>query len=223
MNVWANAVLTDQGRALLAKLTQGNTLEITRAVTGAGFVTPGFLSDQTAVTLPKQTLSFKPVSYPEKGVCKFPVALTNEGLTTGYDAKQVGLFANDPDYGEILLFIVQSRDADTGTPIPSETEMPGYAAEWTFYFQYGQAGSVSVTIDPANTVSRGEMEAYVANNAVTQEKMEAYMAINAVTPTQMEEYVANNAVTPTQMEEYVANHTKFKPISSEQISALFGA
>lgn len=158
MNTWSNTVLTDKGLALMAKLTQGNTLNITKAMTGAGFVTPGFLSKQTEITDPKQTLSFKPVSYPETGKCAIPVALKNEGLTTGYEATQVGIFAEDPDEGEILFFISQAAEAGNGTTIPSQTEMPGYAAEWTFYIAYGQADKVEVTVDQAGAVSRAEFD-----------------------------------------------------------------
>lgn len=161
MNAWENTVLTDKGRALMAKLTQGHTLDITRAVTGAGYVTPGLLSKQTAVTDPKQTLFFRTVTYPETGVCKLPVALLNEELTAGYKATQVGIFATDPDEGEILFFISQAADAASGTIVPSATEMPGYSAEWTFYLRYGQADGVTVTVDPANRVSYDEMVAYV--------------------------------------------------------------
>lgn len=35
MDIWANTVLTDKGRALQLKLLQGQTLQINRAVTGA--------------------------------------------------------------------------------------------------------------------------------------------------------------------------------------------
>ena len=175
MNVWANAVITEKGLSLLAKLTQGNTLDITKAVTGAGFVTPGFLSKQIEVMDPRQNLTLKTVSYPEVGKCKFPVSLTNEGLTTGYNATQVGVFAEDPDEGEILFFIVQVMNAGSGTPIPSETDMPGYCAEWTFYFQYGQADGVNVSVDPSNTVSRSEMEDYISSHFVpiTKEQINA--------------------------------------------------
>lgn len=165
MNTWSNTVLTDKGLALMAKLTQGNTLNITRAATGAGFVTPGLLAKQTEITDLKQTLVLKPASYPETGKCALPVALKNEGLATGYTATQVGIFATDPDEGEVLFFVSQAADAASGTIVPSETEMPGYSAEWTFYFQYGQADSVIVTVDPANTVSRGEVEAMLASKA----------------------------------------------------------
>lgn len=158
MNAWANTVLTDKGRSLLAKLTQGNTLYITRASTGAGFVNPDLLSAQTDVTYKKQNLTFKPVSYPETGKCAIVTTLKNDGLETGYTAVQVGIFAMDPGEGEILFLISQATDAESGTIIPSETEMAGYSSEWTFYLKYGQAESVQLTVDPSNTVSREEME-----------------------------------------------------------------
>ena len=178
MNTWVNTVLTDKGLALMAKLTQGNTLNITRAETGAGFVTPGLLTKQTAVTDPKQPINFRPVSYPEIGKCALPVALKNEGLTTAYEATQVGIYATDPDEGEILFFLSQAPETNKGTPIPSETEMPGYSAEWTFYLQYGQADGVHVTVDPAGTVSREEMKQYIGQAFVpiSNEQIDAILA-----------------------------------------------
>ena len=161
MNIWNNTILTEKGLALMSKLTQGTSLEITRAVTGAGFVTPGMLVKETDVTGPKQELAFRPVSYPEAGKCAITVTLRNDSLAIGYTATQVGMYAMDPDEGEILLIISQSNDATSGAIVPSESEMPGFSSEWTFYLQYGQADGVNVTVDPTNTVSRGEMEQYV--------------------------------------------------------------
>ncbi len=96
--------------------------------------------------------------------------LKNDGLEQGYTANQVGIYAEDPDDGEILLFISQAIDADSGTIIPSETEMPGYSAEWTFYFQYGQADSVEVVVDPTGGVTLTEMKQYV--DAAVENKAE---------------------------------------------------
>lgn len=177
MNQWANTVLTDKGAALLSKLTQGNTLNITRAITGSGYVTPGLLIKQTEVTGPQQGLEFRPVSYPEEGQCAITVALKNEGLAAGYEATQVGIYATDPDEGEILFFITQSVDAASGTIIPSEAEMPGYSAEWIFYLKYGQADGVIVTVGQTGTVSRTEMEAYVNQRfvAISNEKIDAIL------------------------------------------------
>ena len=178
MNIWANAVITDKGLALQAKLTQGHTLHITRAVTGAGYVTPALLAKQVEVSSPKQTLNLRPESYPETGKCAIPMALNNDDVTEGYTAMQVGVFATDPDEGEILYFLAQSADEGKGTIIPTATEMPGYSAEWTFYFQYGQADGVTIEVDPTGTVSREEMESYVNQRfvAITNEQIDAILA-----------------------------------------------
>lgn len=177
MNIWANAVITDKGLALQAKLTQGHTLEITRAVTGAGYVMPAMLAKQAEVTDPKLALHMKAATYPEIGKCALLLDMNNDDVTAGYTARQVGIFANDPDEGEILYFIAQAADENTGTIIPSAAEMPGYSAEWTFYFQYGQADRVDITVDPTGTVSRAEMEIYINQRfaPITNEQIDAIL------------------------------------------------
>lgn len=150
MSAWTNGTYTKRGLALLSKLTQGSSLKITKAVLGTGYVNPTELANQTSVSGSRQNLLFKPESYPENGVCKLPMFVTNEGLTSGYIAKQIGLYAMDPDLGEILFFISQSEH---GTEIPSESIMPDYSAVWSFYFRYGQADNVSVTVDPSHTIT----------------------------------------------------------------------
>lgn len=164
MNIWANTVLTEKGTALLAKLMAGHTLSIRRAGSSSGFVTPGLLVKQTDLTNLRQELTFRSVAFPEEGKCTVSVVLKNDGLSTGYTATQIGLYAYEPDEDRDVLFIIsQAPDAQSGTTIPSNGEMPGYSAEWNFTFAYGQASSVHVTVDPSNTVTRNDMEAYVAN------------------------------------------------------------
>ena len=162
MNIWENAVITAKGRALLAKLIAGNKLEITRAASGSGYVTPGLLLSQTDVTEAKQALTFNGVAYPETGKCALTCSLRNDELETGYTAMQIGIFATDPDEGEILFFISQAATGK-GAEIPAASEMGSYAAEWTFYFQYGQADGVDVTVDPAAAVTREQVLAIVAD------------------------------------------------------------
>lgn len=169
MNIWENAVITTKGLSLLSKLTSGHALEITKAETGDTYVTPGLLSQLTAVVGPKQELSFRAQSYPEEGKCKLPCYLTNAGLATGYTAKQVGVYATDPDDGEILFLIVQAP-SESGTVIPSEAEMPGYSAEWNLYFQYGQASGVTFTVDPTGSITRGELDVILASATVAEAK-----------------------------------------------------
>lgn len=154
MGGW-NGVYTKKGLALLAKLTQGSSLNITRAVTGTGVVDDESLPNQTAVSNIKQTLSFQNATYPEPGKCKLPMFLTNDGVGAGYTAHQIGLYATDPNEGEILYFIAQSTN---GTDVPALSEVTGYVATWTFYFQYGQADNVTVVVDPSNAVTIDMLE-----------------------------------------------------------------
>lgn len=166
MNIWQNAVMTNLGLALQSKLISGNTLTITKVVIGSGYVTPGLLMQQTNVTEPKKTLTqVSSISYPEEGKCAIKININNDDVVTGYTAKQIGFFANDPDLGEILYCIAQAETGQ-GTIVPADYEMPGYSAEWTFYFEYGMADDVTVVVDPAGAISMDQMIAYVSQNYI---------------------------------------------------------
>ena len=176
MAAWTNGTYTNKGLALLSKLTQGNSLKITRAVIGTGYVTPTSLANQTAVTGIKQNLSFMTPSYPKAGTCKLPMFLTHEGVTTAYKGRQIGIYALAPDVGEILYFIIQSSE---GTEVPAESVMPEYSATWTFYFQYGQADTVNVTVDPSHAVTEDMLNEVriIAETGVSDPKKGTAIAI----------------------------------------------
>lgn len=157
--VWI-AEVTDKGNALQAKLAAGNTLEITKAVSGSGAVDTTLLKQQTTVATPQQTVTIQPVAYPGEKMCKLPITIRNDGLKTSYTCTNIGFFANDPDEGEILFFLAAAEGP--GTSIVSETLQPGYSADFDFYVSYGNADGISVTVDPTNSVTQGAMENYVA-------------------------------------------------------------
>ena len=169
-NQWKAGVITNDGLGLLSKLVKGHTLTITRAETGAGWVDPTLLQEQKAVSEPMQPLTFTAVSYPEEGKCAIPCKLTNEKVTESYLARQIGLYANDPDKGEILFYITQVEDDDGGTGIPAANIIPSYSSTWNLVIYYGMADGVDVTVDPAGAVTHEELENCVnvalANNFV---------------------------------------------------------
>ena len=166
MAAWETAIITNKGIALLAKLSSGNSLYLTRAVSGAGYVDPSLLPEMTAVTDQKQALQIGIQNYTDDGLCNVPIKLSNDGVTTAYTAKQVGIIALDPDEGEILFLISQARNGE-GTNVPTESDIPGFSAEWTFSIQYGQADGVNITVDPANTVSVTEAQ-HMIDNTITE-------------------------------------------------------
>lgn len=180
MSLWSNTVITDKGISLLSKLIEGNTLSITRAVTGTGYTTPGLIQELTEIAEPKQTLALKNVTYPEKGKCCLPCLLTNDEVETGYTARQIGIYALDPNEGEILFFIAQAP-VNGGTVVPSKDEQVGYTAEWRFYFQYGHADNVTLMVDPSNTIGWKDMVEYVSEYVAAEVLVATIPEINAVT------------------------------------------
>lgn len=147
---WQQATVTKKGLALQAKLIDGETLRFTKVVSGAGTVDEGALADAAAVTDERQTLTLQPPNTLEGARIRVPVLLNNIGLQTGYQMHQIGFYAADPDEGEILYAIAQD---DTGDRIPSETEARGFAADWVYVFEFGNAENVNVQLDPAGLLS----------------------------------------------------------------------
>lgn len=160
-NSWQDCVITDKGLALLSKLIKGHSLYITRAEAGTGFVAPNQLIKQAAVSEPIHALSFETISYPAEGKCCIPCKLTNTNLETSSVVRQVGIYARDPDEGEILYCITQVKDEAGGTGIPANNILPSYAVTWTLVVYYGMADNVSITVDPAGAVTREEVDQVV--------------------------------------------------------------
>ena len=158
MSSWSNVTVTTKGYALQAKLTaSGESLAITKAVSGSGRVVAGQLVNQTAVSNPVQVLQVESLTYDSiKEYASLKVLLSNFELQNGYTLNQIGIFATDPDEGEILYALAQ---ADTGESIPSIVSQPaGYTCEWDFRLKYTNSENVSIEIDPNSflTVSTGD-------------------------------------------------------------------
>ncbi len=105
------AVLTKKGIALLAKAQAGQTgIQFTRAVSGNGsYGADETLTDKTALKDQRQEFPFDKLSVLNGTTVSARFTITNEqasgNLTEGYHVKEVGLYATDPDEGEILYAI----------------------------------------------------------------------------------------------------------------------
>ena len=86
MNIWENTVLTDQGKALQAKLLKGQTLKIKRAATGTKKVPVVDLRQQTSVTEGGYDLTLQPART-EGDKTVIPVLLENKGLNETRSAR----------------------------------------------------------------------------------------------------------------------------------------
>ena len=153
MNIWENTVLTDKGKALQAKLLNGQTLKIRRVATGAKKVPVVDLRQQINVSEGGYDIDLQPVrTEGEKTI--IPVLLENKDLKESYELWQVGFYAEDPDEGEILFCLAQAAQAKN---IPSEAESPGYSITWNFYFNTANDVPFEVVLNPVGLVN---IEAY---------------------------------------------------------------
>lgn len=149
MSAWTSTV-TNAGSELLGLLVAGETLNITRAVSGSTAVPIVDIKTQTQISDVAQTLTMQPAQTREDGSVIIPVVLDNTKLKSEYTLWQVGIFAQHPEKGEILFLIAQAENEEV---IPTAKDAPGFSIEWRFYFKNSNDVNINVNVDPAGLVS----------------------------------------------------------------------
>lgn len=152
-DVFEYAVVTEQGLALQAKVAAGGNIEFTKVKTGTGTVEPVLLQNQTDVSQPVQEFPFNlepAFNTKGQGEVVLNIVITNDEVTTGYDCYQLGVYATDPDDGEILYAIIQGEKP---LPIPAMDATGDWTAEFNIYLQYGNAETVTVVMDTAGILT----------------------------------------------------------------------
>ncbi|AZV46847.1 hypothetical protein C3L23_06045 [Nautilia sp. PV-1] len=111
-------ILTDKGRNLLAKALTGTELKFTKVSLGDGVwddsVSPESLTDLVSK---KMDLAINALDVTGDGTARLRFVLTNTGLEEGFFTREIGIYADDPDDGEILYAVTYSQNPDF---IPSD-------------------------------------------------------------------------------------------------------
>ena len=138
------AVKTAKGLALDQKLiVSGGALALVSAGAGRAVHSSGTLEQQTALSSPtSNTVSLGAKRIRTATQITVPVTITSTGVTTSYTAKQIGIFATDPDDGTILYAIAEDS---TGVVIPTEEQGVGFSVVWNFDIAISNASTVVVT------------------------------------------------------------------------------
>lgn len=150
--MWNDAVITDQGRTLLAGWIAGTTLSIDRAAVGTGTVSTALLPEQTALTQEKASISIISTEEVASGV-KAKLQLASAGITTSFILNQIGIWASLDGGTSKLITIIQDGD---GVRVPTESEMPDFV--FTFYaiIQASNEGTLTVNIDTSAFVTQAQ-------------------------------------------------------------------
>ena len=108
---WTGAILTNKGRALAAKVEAGTCkLELTKLKVGDG--TPSDLESMTDLASPKQNIGISSITPSETGECDIECVITNKDMDRGFYMREMGIFATDPDEGEILYAVQTDTHPD---------------------------------------------------------------------------------------------------------------
>lgn len=104
MAEFSKLYLTSRGRALMAKVIAGQVtnLEFTKVSTSSKTYAESALEALTALEQVQQTNNVTKVTVTNQTSVKVETAFTNEQLAAGYYLRTLGLYATDPDLGEIL-------------------------------------------------------------------------------------------------------------------------
>ncbi len=109
----AGFTITKQGWHLLAKLLAGDKLEISKIMVGSGKVPEGVNPGEITELVRPVALATSTVPQVEDKQVSFIVEYRsdlNGGLAEGFWLNEFGVYANDPDEGEVLLYYATMGD-----------------------------------------------------------------------------------------------------------------
>lgn len=117
------AAITRKGLALNTKVNAGQgKIQFTRAAGGAGTYPAGYdLTNQTGLKDERQSFDFVQRRIEDFQTVILRVEISNKDLKEGYPLNEFGIFANDPDEGEILYSIATAADGQADV-LPAFTD-----------------------------------------------------------------------------------------------------
>ncbi len=149
MGAFNSAVITTKGQALLAKVVAGTAdFTFTNIKVSADTLT-GDLASKTSIGTVKQTSAVASVVRQNDSNVKVSASFTNSELTTGYYVRAIGLYATDPQDGEIL-YSISTADESTATAdwMPPFNGIGSSSLEVCLVTAVSNADSVTVEVDP---------------------------------------------------------------------------
>lgn len=144
-------VITNKGQALMAKLMLGaGKMDFTAIRTSSTAYAQQDLAGLTALSNIKQTAAISDVVKVTDVSIRIRGAIDNSALVTGYNIQTIGVYANDPDEGEILYAVARAL---TSGYMPPNNGVTSSGANFDFILTVSSAASVNLQIDPAGVAT----------------------------------------------------------------------
>lgn len=102
MSTFGGLILTNRGRNLQSKAQAGITLQYTRIGVGDGHLGSTSILDLNNLVNEVMSLDITKLKVLGDGRAVIGTVLSNQNMTEGFYFREIGLFAEDPDLGEVL-------------------------------------------------------------------------------------------------------------------------
>lgn len=153
MAEWSNATMTDVGAALQAKVNAGKTkLTFTKIKVGSGVNATNPLALTDVISSKWETTNF--VVKLEGKIVSVDTVITNTGIHEAFRMSEIGLFAQDPDKGEILYAYLTDPEPDR---MPAESGSVVVSQELTIGMVFSNTGNVSLTVNIGALITRKQL------------------------------------------------------------------
>lgn len=155
MAEFKKVVITNKGQALMAKLMSGvGTVEFTKMAVSSTVYSDAQLVGLTSLTGIKQNAPISKVLRTNNVAVEVHAAITNDDLTIGYHMQTLGLFAKDPQEGEILYAVTNASVAGYMPPFNGKTPSGAF---FTMVTTVGNAENVTLEINPSAYATIGNV------------------------------------------------------------------
>ena len=147
---WSGGQLTSVGRDLQIKVEAGQCkLELTKIKLGDGAENIASVDPMTDLVGPKAVFGISSITAKD-GMCTVTGVVSSSNVSAGFYAREWGLFAKDPQRGEILYMISLDSAPDF---VPPASAALRQSATYAMNIAVANAANITVKIDPAGLVN----------------------------------------------------------------------
>lgn len=148
MAAFPKMTLTNAGQALQTKVLAGETPTFTRIALGDGQLNGQPIAPLTALISQKATVEVDSVRVVNTTTAQAAGFFSNKDISTGFWWRETGLFAQDPDVGEILYGYTNAGDAGDYIPTVADNRVEKYIY---CSIAVANATTVDITIPSSDT------------------------------------------------------------------------
>ena len=160
MSNWSSYQFTRKGEQLRAKVEAGKCkLTLTKIKIGNGSVTLGDIKDMNDLKSPQLVLGISScaVSAEDDRVCEVVGIASSSSVENAFSVTEMGLYANDPDVGEILYLVETDTSPDD---MPNKNTQSPVTLTYQIELVTSNTANVTALVSPAGLVTVKMMSAH---------------------------------------------------------------